>query len=523
MSNGRERTVDNIADYIGDIGWTYERFALEEIVDTSLERKAKILDVMRNHPNFDEESNGIVFTADYVRQPDSYTCYEFRRWAENRIYQTYDEDDSRFTYSDILWCLTTSDTQFLSANEADDIDRAISSHNLEKLQKFKPHAGQKRSRLVGKFLRTLGIDKFDDFEQRFAQYADAINPLKIARHTVISVNARDFIGMSDGVSWGSCHNPNKEDYSGCNCSGGISHALDKVSIIMYTVSADYTGDLQCAKKVDRCIFYTDENMTHFIQSKVYPSGTQEKCDEFREIFQQVFSDCLGVPNLWKKKNPDNYWDVIGGNSDSTVYPDWESVSRNHITMFYQSSADESTFEKIWVGAAPICVTCGYEHEYKGEISCCYPWDNKRCENCGDSINEDEECYSEFHRAYGCEHCMTYNSWCDDWFWDSDDTEPVRIGRYTEYIPVCYMEDSDKFVQCYDCGEWIYLPDGEYYVDHYGDYYCDSCGSCSLEQCDDCGEFYDMDDIVEIGGRHYCEHCADCHKDEADTETVAMCG
>jgi len=527
-------SIKNFEDYIGNIGWNYTDNAVRKIFGESRLQKEHILNVLRNHPNFVEEKQAIVFSADYEREPDNKQIYRFQRWLDNKVVEVARSKDIVFTYvlSDIVRYLFWDNSQFMTdeypINNINELCKNFSELGLEK---FKVHMNQKRSRVVGKFCRMFGVDQCEGYEQEFAKFGDALNPLKVSRYTVISVNPADFVMMSNGTSWRSCHNPDKETYSGCNCSGGISHALDTSSIIMYTVHPDYEGDLQMAPKVDRCVFFVDEKHNHFVQSKVYPDGSQQKSDEFREIFQMVWSQCTGEPNLWKcERGTDDSIIQLGYNA--TCYPDFDCCGRNIIVHFYQSGADKETFELIEAGAEPICVECGCNHSIKDEINCCTYYSGFRCPNCGTEWDdEDDLVYSEFHMETGCPDCMIWNNFCDDYFYYTD--EMVWVENIRTEVPRCYIEENwDKFAECAECGEIVYTGnsyywssrgDGYYFDEHNQEYYCNSCFNDAFEECADCGEYFRREDMVEgADGYFYCEDCAenlDLDDDEA-SEDVA---
>ena len=527
-------SILNFESHIGNIGWSYTHRAVQRIFERSYSQKEHILAVLRKHPNYVEEKQAIVFSADYQRDVDWEGVYDFTQWCSRKAQALYSErfpDEDIYAHNSLYWSLGTfvsyladSTDQFLSDEyKLEWMNDFCANNEKLELKKLKFHRGQKRSRVVGKFCRMFGIDKFDDFDAMFAMYGDSINPMTIQRFTVISVNPADFLMMSNGTSWSSCHNPDKETYSGCNCSGGISHALDRSSIIMYTVHPNYQGDLQNAGKVDRCIFFVDENLEHFVQSKVYPDGSSQKSNEFREIFQKIWSDCTGKPNLWTKSK-DSSRDFITSGDGATAYPDFLYEDRNIIVHFYLSSANTENFKRIYAGARPMCVECGCEHDYKDEINCCTRYGNY-CENCDSQLDGDYtyEVFSEFHDARGCNDCMYYNDWCNDWFYNSDDTEWVPSVR--EYIPTCYLEWSDDFERCEECGDWVYVGgyEGEDYVED-ADYniYCIHCGEDMLRECADCGKLYDKDIMYYYKGEWYCEACFDELKDseEFDESEVA---
>lgn len=523
-----DNSVQNFEDYIDEIGWRYEDSAVRKIFDESVYAKMDITAILRNHPNYVDYLKGIVILADISRDIDTYVTGQFYDWLSKKAREICNGNGwDTYRMSNIVYYLAGINEQTITSDYA--INALEDLFKIEDfgLQKLHVHRGQKRSKIVGKFCRMIGVDKFEDFSKMFAMYGDAINPDTVKLPTLITTNANDFVRMSDGAGgWRSCHNPDKSAYSGCNCSGGISHALDDTSIIMYTVKESCNGNYQIAKKVDRCVFFAGRNsegeIKWFIQSKVYPDGTEQKSEEFRRIFQKVLSECMGIPNLWKKGNMSDDWARISSSEYSTAYPDFEYCDRNIIVPFHPSDVSTEDFQRIYVGARPICVECGCRHDYKDEINCCHYFGGKTCDNCGADLDSDEDVrYSSFHGAYGCEQCMSWCEVADDYFFEEDDWELVE--NINEYVPVCYMEyHSEDFQRCEECGDWLFIGSYGWYarhntgymVDADGNYYCNSCGEDVLYPCADCGELYRSEDMTEIDGEYYCEYCADRHDDHS---------
>ena len=131
---------------------------------------------------------------------------------------------------------------------------------------LKATKGQKISRIVNKLCKQLGFDKDKDYNREFAKFSDAINPLTIKRHTVLSCHPVDYLTMSFGNSWSSCHTidkNNKRDmpnsYHGQYSAGTLSYMLDETSAVFYTVDAKYDGDkLELEPKINRCMFHIGE-------------------------------------------------------------------------------------------------------------------------------------------------------------------------------------------------------------------------------------------------------------------------
>lgn len=59
--------------------------------------------------------------------------------------------------------------------------------------------GQKTSRVLNKFFISCGIDTDEDYSKQYGNLSDAINPVNIRRHTLLSVHPCDFLHMSYGV------------------------------------------------------------------------------------------------------------------------------------------------------------------------------------------------------------------------------------------------------------------------------------------------------------------------------------
>lgn len=122
-------------------------------------------------------------------------------------------------------------------------------------------AGQKTSRAVKKICTLIGItsNTYSDFEKRYAKYSDAINPLDVVRHTILSVNPVDYLLSSNGNSWSSCHTLDKNNpngFSGCHCSGTMSYLLDGTTMVYYQVDKEYDGnDLEFEPKIIRQLFH----------------------------------------------------------------------------------------------------------------------------------------------------------------------------------------------------------------------------------------------------------------------------
>lgn len=332
------------------------------------------------------ESNGGVVSQDYLRSCLSEhrkfdnICEQFIRgamWGRCTRYcddfytaESYKEYRDRF--GDILYYLSKYHSQFLDEKIVDDLNSLFPD--------LKATVGQKTSRIVNKYCKFIGIDKDPEYQKKYAAYADAVNPLMVKRHTVISCHPIDYLTMSFGNSWASCHTIDKfnvrgknNGYSGCYSGGTLSYMLDGTSAVFYTVDKSYSGDrIELEPKITRNMFHIGQDK--IIQGRVYPQSSDEYENIYqinREIVQKVISDCMGKPNLWT---------IIKGTSECEKVVDSEGVhykdylNYDNCNVSYLRNPDNMrNLNKIVVGHTAICPCCGNNHKYEEAIECrdCY--------------------------------------------------------------------------------------------------------------------------------------------------------
>lgn len=366
-------------------------------------------------------------------------------------------------------------------------------------------AGQKTSRIVGKIARLSGMDKHPDWNREYAKYCDAINPLAIKRHTILSCHPIDYFTMSFGNSWASCHTIDKQnkrnmpnDYSGCYSSGTLSYMLDESSFVYYTVDKNYDGnELELQDKINRNMFHMGEDK--LIQARVYPQATDGETGiykQIREIAQKVISDCLGTPNMWKN---------IKGTSEcrkvtysyGTHYRDYTNFSDCNVSYLKTEGIEDINRETINIGHSPICPKCGQGHDYEEaiECECCY---TKRptCCNCGDSCSEDYMHYID--GEWYCEDCCFYCEYHGEWeVGDSDDYYYIEnYGRICDYA----YENSGDFYYCENCREYYYSNGDDIETEDGTHFCCYECATNYRYLPTDDGEWYPESEV------HYCECC-----------------
>lgn len=376
--------------------------------------------------------------------------------------------------------------------------------------------GQKTSRIIGKIAKITGMDKHPEWNREYSKYCDAINPLAIKRHTILSCHPIDYFTMSFGNSWASCHTIDKKnkrnmpnDYSGCYSSGTLSYMLDGSSFVFYTVDKKYDGNVyELEPKINRNMFHMGEDK--LIQARVYPQATDGETGiyrQIREIAQKVVADCLDVPNLWKNVKGTSECNQIS-RSYGTHYRDYANYNDCNVSYLKNDESENVNVNIIFIGHDPICPNCGDTHDYAEAIECegCYGGE-VCCADCGDYHDTDNMHYID--GEYYCENCCF---WCEY-------HEEYEIGDYTyieDYGRVCdtALEYGD-FYRCEYCNEWYYTGSrcDEHIETEDGTHFC--CADHAMD-----GGYVETRDGEwhEEGEVRYCEHCYEyVHVDEWNDE------
>lgn len=449
--------------------------------------------------------------------------------------------------------------QYISQEIADKLN-AIDSE-------LRVHRGHKTTKVVGKFCRMYGADMLEEevydypsgtyitkktYGSQYAKYCDAMNPLEIKRHTVLSLNPIDYLTMSFGNSWASCHTIDKlnirdrgKSYSGCYSSGTMSYMLDETSLVFYTVNADYDGEkFELEDKISRNMFHFAEGK--LIQGRVYPfdqtddgnSCGNEIYKPYREIVQKIFADCMEVPNLWYNKKGTSECEKVAFHR-GTHYPDIVHYSNCNVSYLRKNPTDtDFNFNKVQIGQRPICIECGERHTYNECINHCVDPGGEVCACCGGPISADdiENGYYRLTQEGYChdsDECAVYCEYHEDYEMENDHEYVRGIGYFCEGG----IENDTRVARCVSCGEVCRTDYYEGVRDVHEDYYCESCASEELiyvesqeeyypndevRVCENCGEYFVEDDMKVIDGEYYCEDCAEEieEENEESEESIA---
>ena len=518
MLNANEKNylINSMEELLDEYDYEYSTNALATILDEWASQKANLIEAFKKHPNYVEGKFMIAFDTDYERKIDTAESVRFSMFIKNALVLV---DRSNFPQSikgrtpnglmfpsDIYWFMVDLNLY---------AERILSDDTTEYLNRIFPelhaHKGQKTSRVVNKACQILGIDKVDGYNKAFARYADSLSPMIIKRHTILSINPLDYLTMSFGNSWASCHTIDKENkrcmpnsYEGMYSSGTISYMLDPSSMVLYTVDASYEGNEYWNQpKINRQMFHYGEEK--LVQARLYPQdndGDGEAYTPYRNIVQGIMSTIFDFPNLWTLKNgtgeASRY--II---SDGTNYKDYCCYSNCNISRI-KGSENENKFV---VGVRPICIECGYRHQTEDNINCCHS--GYRCADCGEWIDEDEVCWVDDEPyCHDCVECCTY---CGEYYRGPS----THVHNYGDVCDNCLYH----FYYCEDCGDYYRERDGQW-IESEDCWVCDDCISENFVTCDECGVLVRDEDSYYDPASH-STLCESCYKETvANEETTS---
>jgi hypothetical protein len=237
-------------------------------------------------------------------------------------------------------------------------------------EKFAPTL--KTSRAFNRMCTHFEVNKLPKYNKLFAQYSDMVSDTKRTMKFYMSLNPLDYLTMSFGNSWASCHTIDKTNrrgmpnsYSGAYCGGTLSYMLDQTSFITF-VHSHTTEDIVEEGKIYRNMFHYGNDM--LIQGRIYPQGNDGNTDlykVFRGYVQKELSPLLGVSNSWVKssKRPSGVTYSYGAH-----YRDYENFSYCNVS-YPKEKGEDFGDNCITIGRYGICPNCGREINIHDRITC----------------------------------------------------------------------------------------------------------------------------------------------------------
>lgn len=414
-----------------EVMYKYEKSFSEKGVMANLTAwqtaKADILHLLRQHPNWNETEQAIIFHCNQALtiQPDMV-------------------DETSFALLDIASEMLDGERleDFRTALNAavSGYSRTVSEENLDILRQrggIRCAADQKASRIIGQLCKKFGVSGHERYNAVFAQLADALNPLTMQEIGVLSVHPCDYLEMSSkSNTWMSCHRLNGGQYQ----TGCLSYMNDSVSMVFYTVDADVQGAYRKAIRRHRQMFFYKDGA--LFQSRLYPADTGNAAEVsklFRHLVQQAIARSLKSPNLWYLKTERS---ALNGHfstvPDSLHYPDYEYHGNLSILRGYAKDT------VLPIGAAALCVCCGEELRQHNSLKCACE-DVAICRSCGETKPRTQGQYLD--GAFYCCTCLHICAACGR---NSSGTMYPAYDRYGALVEVCYDCHQQLTAGCASC-------------------------------------------------------------------------
>jgi hypothetical protein len=223
-------------------------------------------------------------------------------------------------------------------------------------------SGTKTSRAFNKVCAHYGVDKFEKYNKVFAQYADLVSGLVRKKKFIISVNPLDYLTMSFGVSWRSCHCIDGGGYQG----GCLSYMLDQTSMVTFVID-NLDGEIHRTPKLYRQMVHYGNDL--FVQNRLYPQGNDGATnlyDKFRDFVVEEFSTLLGVSKKWKVECGRGTCDRKT-ESEGIHYKDY--LYNNSCNVFYPEERKTKISDYVvTIGHKGICTHCGEEYTHSSRLA-----------------------------------------------------------------------------------------------------------------------------------------------------------
>ena len=525
----KETLFEQVKSVLDDYDVYYKDYYIREFLDTWYNAKAPLLELLSKHESFVPEELAIVFDADYIRKANINDAMRQLREMCDQMYwglppeKRNDIDDEDFMWRDELTTISYKLQDFIIARIAETgkpFSGMVDEIVLAYMKTFGLYDGNASSAKLSRVLRKYIWQKaplFEEYglsrtmEQMFAVMADMLNNAKITRHTALSLHPCDYLLMSNGASgWRSCHMIPDGEWS----AGTISYACDSTSLVFYTVDKGYDNtELKIFRqpKIHRQMYFYDRG--RLFQARLYPSNCQddEAINNYRHTVQQIFADCLSIPNLWTLKHYDTARKYIKPAAGACQYHDYHNEYDGRQTLSISQCMETPDEDDPIIAGAKTYDFYGNLLYYNNTINS--GEDTYWCEACQEYHNG--EPYGYVHGDPFCEDAYDYGSvvscdWCGGYEWADSCTEVY--GRNGCTLIVCDNCCGD-FTECCICGE--YHHNDNIFLDIHGNAYCYDHWEEEVTHCEHCGEAFPNDEVQEVNGHWYCDGCADEIREEAE--------
>lgn len=550
-------TDDAQIDYYTDLAMKlWDEFEIDGAYDvrgtrvnvaTWFESKRKQMELFRKHPYWCEEAKAIIFTFNEFRgcnfNDAKSKLFDIREYIYRR--KNYVSEPN----GDAVLAAIESSFRTLTASPCDCVQTITPTfinhfnhhyHFAEVPKNIKRMltVGTKITRLVRKCLEQFedidgeiidttkledehapGDRTFDSVEKRFAKFADSLSELTTVKTGIASLNFLDFMTMSNGNSWSSCHYINSHGlfhrtdttstYHGAYKQGCLSYALDEPSFIFYTLPADFKGsNYYRQKKINRmCCQYESGAL---VTGKCYPNNEISLIDKYREMLCSLISVMETSTAEWEVSNDIYQIGKYACTADGAAHYADYTFERQLPSISLCKKIRPDVTRKMTIGHNAYCVYCGTDLRGNGRdwLQCNRHRRKMICAECGKKLNDDMPYHVVGDRVY-CGDCVFYCAVHDRYESTSNLYGTILMSDGEKQVCNAGME---RLAKCENCGVYglksnmLRTTSGYSCKKHVRRY----------KRCALCGKYVPNKDArVCDNGNAYCDECNEFIHDLSD--------
>ena len=275
--------------------------------------KKPLIDLFRKHPCWNEREKAIIIDeVEFEKQNQVQDIKEAFGNFKRAIYDTYAgftiNECGRVTgfFDSLYYTLDKLRSENTNGNEIitypqgfkdtwgyRDMRRAneICARKLGAPEFSVNISHRKIAKILNEYFHAMAIDRAGCYNKEFAKLSDALSAKKSKAKIVFSLNICDYVTMSHGNSWTSCHS--FERHGGWH-AGSLSYALDNVTIVAYGLPVDSENkDLYAQRKLFRQLFMLSNDSESFVQSRMYPADGVYMPHIIHSSFVDLLNVCTG--------------------------------------------------------------------------------------------------------------------------------------------------------------------------------------------------------------------------------------
>jgi len=188
------------------------------------------------------------------------------------------------------------------------------------------------------------------YDKLFAQYADMVSSSTRHLNFIISANPLDYLTMSFGVNWHSCHSINGGIYQG----GTLSYMLDNSSLVTF-VTDTLEGEIHKIGKIYREMIHVSG--TTIAQSRIYPQCKDGATDLYVKFGDYIIDEF----NSMFKLNSDTQWMTVNDANHNITFIHNGAHYKDlmyHRQCRLMAPEIDGLETSMYIGHEGICPKCG---------------------------------------------------------------------------------------------------------------------------------------------------------------------